>query len=74
MFALRSRLFTSSGLFSSALARSMEKHGVVPDVIDVAPGQVSEVMSIINVVFNFIDLCIKYGNFHLRSLIQVELK
>lgn len=50
MFALRSRLLTSR-FFSSALTKSMEKQGVVPDVIDVAPGQVAEVR-IINKIIN----------------------
>lgn len=42
MFALRRTIFTSR-FFSTAIAKSMEKHGVVPDVIDVAPAQVVEV-------------------------------
>ncbi|XP_074028562.1 protein D2 isoform X1 [Leptinotarsa decemlineata] len=41
MFALRRPVFTTR-FFSSAV-KSMEKHGVVPDVIDVAPEQVAEV-------------------------------
>lgn len=43
MFALRRPLITSSRFFSSALGKSMDKHQVVPDVIDVAPAQVVEV-------------------------------
>lgn len=43
MFALRRQLVSSSRFFSSALGRSMEKHGVVPDVIEVAPAQIIEV-------------------------------
>ncbi|CAH1155348.1 unnamed protein product [Phaedon cochleariae] len=41
MFALRRPLVSSR--FFSSVVRSMEKHGVVPDVVDVAPEQVIEV-------------------------------
>lgn len=43
MFALRRPLITSSRFFSSALGKNMEKHEVVPDVVDVAPSQNVEV-------------------------------
>lgn len=43
MFALRRQFVSSSRFFSSALGKSMEKHGVVPDVIEVAPAQIAEV-------------------------------
>ncbi|KAJ8926873.1 hypothetical protein NQ314_020724 [Rhamnusium bicolor] len=42
MFALRRSLFTSSRFFSSAV-KGMEKHEVVPDVVDIAPELVAEV-------------------------------
>lgn len=41
MFALRRPVISSR--FFSSVAKSMEKHGVVPDVIDVAPETTAEV-------------------------------
>ena len=43
MFALRRPLFSSR--FFSSVAKNMEKHCVVPDVVDVAPEVVAEVSS-----------------------------
>jgi hypothetical protein len=42
MFALRRPVFSTR--FFSSVAKNMEKHGVVPDVIDVAPETVVEVI------------------------------
>lgn len=43
MFVVRRSILSSSRLFSSAIAKKMEKHEVVPDVIDTAPKEVAEV-------------------------------
>lgn len=56
MFAFRRPALFSSRFFS-AVAKNMEKHGVVPDVIDVAPESVAEV----NRALTFFDF--KFYNF-----------